>query len=459
MNMKLSLSLKNFFLPLGGCLAAALVLNNCMQTLPDCLFYPFEHSNPGLIQWVKVWGRLLFSSIATILLILVSLKVEVQKVIRWFFIGAIGLSCLYVFYLIPEAMSALAEKEPLPGEPLSSLIMQNWILVSFFLLVSYWPSTIILFIYSFANRYLNITETYFTYPVFAILGIVIPIAFIPSKHASAPTPSLESIEQTGYLAILLTFFCFLCFEWISRKNPKVEEEEPETSSHSPDRKMLFIQGTFVLATAFLYQLNKSVWFSKGAIEYPAPQEYTHFLTSFDGLRSLGMLLDVVFLLFLLMALEKKAGRGWKNVSLTIVIVSVSVGLCLILYNVLINDHFSQILLKDDSTLQSFFEGAAIGSGYQIFFTAVSYPILLCLKEMTFQIYAPKKRFTAKLYVDLVFAKAGLLLATAASFIGSSLPLSFRLFLFTAVLLLVGIIWLYFVHRIGNKIEEMSPEPA
>lgn len=456
MKMKSSLSLKNFFFPLGGCLIAALILNNCTQNLPETLFFSFEKSHPELMQWIKVWGRLGFSSLATVFLILLSLRVEVQKIIRWFFIGATSAIYLYFFYLIPHFLQGLnLEAPPSQDQSLSYLILKNWIPISFYLLSSYWPGTVILFIYSFANRYLKLTETFATYPIFAILGIIIPILFT-SRQASPLTFSLEALQQTGLFTIILSLCCFSLFEWIHLKNSPCQDKEGEKGTLF-DKSKLFMQGMLVLATAHLYQLNKSVWFSKGAVEYPAPQEYTHFLTSFEGLRSLGMLLDVVFLLFVLIALENRSGKAWKNIYTGIIVVSVSIGLSLIFYNAISNDLFGQILLKEDSTLQSFFEGVAIGSGYQIFFTAVSYPILLCLKEMSFQIYPPKKRFTAKLFVDLVFAKAGLLLAALASLFGSGMPILLRLFLFTAVLLFGGILWFYLAFKVGNEIEELSLE--
>jgi len=441
-----SLSLKYFFLPLAGCLAAALFLNNAAQNVPECLFYSLEHSNPELIHWLKVWGRLIFSSLGTALLIFLSLKVEVQKIIRWFFIGATAGIYIYFFHLIPHFLNNPVQ---------SASLLDNWIPASFFLLSSYWPSTIILFIYSFANRYMNVREAFMTYPVFAIFGIVIPILLIPSRNIYTPVlNTLETLPSVGQVLIILTLICFLLFEWICRKNSLPEDREKEISKS--DKNTLWWQGGLVLVTAFLYQFNKSVWFSKGAVEYPAPQEYTHFLTSFEGLRSLGMLLDVVFLLFILMALENKAGRAWKNILGYIISVSLSVALCLIFYNVFNNELFHKIYLKETSSLHAFFEEVAVGSGYQIFFTAISYPILLCMKEMTFQLYAPKKRFTAKLFVDLLFAKGGILLSTLAILIGTTFPIFYRLLSFTAVLSLMGILWFYLAYRVGNKMEDLSP---
>lgn len=444
-------SLKTFFLPLAGALIAALTLNILTQGLPESILYLYEKSSPELLAWCKGWGRLLFSSLATVILIILSNRFDLQQVIRILFGLALSISTLFFFYLIPLFLKTYQEGGT------GTLESFAWIPISFYLMITYWPATIILVLYSFMNRFITLKEAFLSYPLFAIAGIIIPILFVPARQTEAPLPTLEAVYAAGAATITLTLFCLSLFEWLWTRKRDELALEPKEEGRSSLPKGLLCQGGLVLATAFIYQLNKSVWFSKGSLQYPSPQEYTHFLTAFEGLRSLGMLLDVVFLLFVWIALEKRGGRAWKNIFCGVVIVSLAIGFSLIFYNLFGNPHFTHTV-QEMGSIQAFFESAAIGSGYQIFFTAVSYPILLCLKEMTFLLYEPRRRFTAKLYVDLIFAKVGLALATIASFMGSSLSLSLRVYLFTAVFITAGLAWMYLALRMGNQIEKKSPAP-
>lgn len=447
----MTFSIKTFYLPLAGALIAALTMNILTQGMPESILYLCEKSSPDLLLWCKGWGRLLFSSLATMLLIMLSTRFDLMNVTRILFGVALTGAFLYFFYLIPLYLHSQTGGVPGESNPLS------WIPVSFYLTLSYWPSTIILFLYSFMNRFINLKEAFLAYPLFAIAGIIIPILFVPARQIETPLPTDEALFFTGVMTVVLSLFCLGLFEWLWLSRKEELSSEPKETGRTTLPTGLFWQGGLVLATAFIYQLNKSVWFSKGSLEYPAPQEYTHFLTAFEGLRSLGMLLDVVFLLFVLIALEKRGGRAWKNIFSGVVFVSLIIGFSLIFYNLFSNPHFSHSV-QELGSIQAFFESAAVGSGYQIFFTAVSYPILLCLKEMIFLLYEPRKRFTAKLWIDLVFAKIGLVLATIASFMGSSLALSVRVYLFAAIFVVAGLIWLYLALRMGSQIEKRSPAP-
>ncbi|CRX38500.1 hypothetical protein [Estrella lausannensis] len=447
----MTFSIKTFYFPLAGALLAALTMNILTLGMPESILYLCENSSPDLLLWCKGWGRLLFSSFATIVLIMLSTRFDLQNVTRIMFGIALTGAILYFFYLIPLYLHS-----PKAGERIADKTL-SWIPVSFYLTLSYWPSTIILFLYSFMNRFISLKEAFLAYPLFAIAGIIIPILFVPARQIQAPLPTDEEIFFAGVATVVLSLLSLGLFEWLWRSRAEELSHESKETGKTTLPRGLFWQGGLVLATAFIYQLNKSVWFSKGSLEYPAPQEYTHFLTAFEGLRSLGMLLDVVFLLFVLIALEKRGGRAWKNIFSGVVFVSLIIGFSLIFFNLFSNPHFSHSL-RELGSIQAFFESAAVGSGYQIFFTAVSYPILLCLKEMIFMLYEPKKRFTAKLWVDLVYAKIGLVLATVASFMGSSLTLSVRVYLFATVFVAAGLIWLYLALRMGSQIEKKSPAP-
>ncbi len=407
------------FIPYFLIIALALIMHHLCMNLSNSFFSPLSFKQLDL-SLIKISSGIL-SLVPTVILIVMSRKMSVKKIINTVYVFAIIATIVGFFLLLPAS-----ERLHLPPAMITALsfgvltpstvqlVSAHWISIVYYSLITVWPSGMIILVYGYANERFSFKEAVSLYPLFGVVAVLINIYLAPTfvrqiSEINYNLPSLSSkwFMTFGIMITLINILSYFCYRQLFRKS-----SPPTSTEHSHSSlgwKYSSCLGVVAGFSGLIIVFTRTIWKYNSSIQFPQPSEYAHHLGTFHSYEGIASLMTLSVLLFMSYCLSERLAKGWRNMYLAITATTLVLGATFYCFNVLENPIDSFVTSQQSNT--GFGSLTMISAGYQILISSVAYPLVLSLKEIAIVPIRQNIRFTSKLVIDLIFVKGFIVLGT------------------------------------------------
>ncbi|MEC7840008.1 MAG: Npt1/Npt2 family nucleotide transporter [Chlamydiota bacterium] len=458
----------NLFLPLAYILFAALISQNLINDSGRLIINHIDLSPNNLLILQISAG--IISLIPSILLIVMSMKYSVKKIIKSLYGFSAITASLFFFVLLPYhdffvlPVDLVKSLTPYLEHEQQLILANHWHTIIFYGLAVLWPSGMILLLYGYMNDIFSFKKAAKFYPLFGVLALLFNIFINPlCLSALDLSPTLKAPEFPQWLyryGGAIMFFLvssYACYIHMFRKKVRLETAPTNMSGLS----WSYASGLGILAgfSGIIILFTKTIWKYNARIEFPSPSEYAHHLGSFGMYSSIAALMTLGVLVFMSFCLEERLAKGWRNFYFAISFMTLILGATFFVFTVFDNSITPLVTPKHSITpLRSL---TLISAGYQILVSSIAYPVILSLKEIAIVPIERKKRFTAKLLIDLVFVKGFLILGAIITSIlrtyTGSIKASFPYMM--AIFFVLSLSRFAFIYFLGCKLDRQTQSIA
>jgi len=406
---------------------------NILRNAKDAMVITAQHSDAGVIPFIKVWALLPMAIILTLLFTRLANRYRKEVIFYWMVSIFIGFFLLFITVLYPfrEVLHPTDFADKVASYLPSGLkgfvaMFRNWTFTLFYVMSELWGAIMLqLLFWGFANDVTNVKDAKRFYGLFGIganfSGIFAGQAsiFLSSLASRKLIPiNIEPWTQSLILlngsVIIVGFVIMAIFRWLNVKviakeplgdvvskfkKPKVKMSMMESFRTLVKSKYLLFIAVIVLVYNVVINLTEVVWKAQVNAVYTDPNQFNAFMGKVSIITNVIATLTA---LFITSNVIRKSGWTKSALITPVILLITTVGFfSFLLFQESLGATIAPYLKVTPFGLALFF-----GTAQNCLSRASKYTLFDATKEMTFIPLSPEDKMKGKAAIDGVGSRLG-----------------------------------------------------